>query len=106
MASKTNSTLYLDAEVISLAHEMGLNVSKTCEIALKQAINRLKGINSETDNMQQRINAQNLVVDRAGFEPAASALRTQSNCNSEPCNLLIASFNAFSHVFLMFKPIS
>jgi post-segregation antitoxin (ccd killing protein) len=75
MTTKTNSTLCLDAEVINLAHEMGLNVSKTCEIVLKQAINRLQGFNSETNSIQQRVNAQNLLVDRAGFEPAAFALR-------------------------------
>jgi post-segregation antitoxin (ccd killing protein) len=83
MTSKTNSTLYLDAEVIDLAHELGLNISKTCEIALKQAIKRLQGINSETDSTQQQVNALNLSVDRAGFEPAASALRTRRSYRTD-----------------------
>jgi len=76
MTAKTNSTLYLDAEVINLAHEMGLNVSKTCENSLKQAINRLQGINSENNSTQQCINDQNMIADRAGFEPKSDCVKT------------------------------
>jgi hypothetical protein len=36
----------LDAELTHKAHEMGLIISKTCENALKQAINRLQGLNT------------------------------------------------------------
>jgi post-segregation antitoxin (ccd killing protein) len=35
------STIELNSELTNLAYEMGLNVSKTCEIALKEAIRRL-----------------------------------------------------------------
>jgi post-segregation antitoxin (ccd killing protein) len=37
------STIELNPELTNLVYEMGLNVSKTCENALKEAIKRLKG---------------------------------------------------------------
>lgn len=39
----------LSPELVNMAYEMGLNVSKTCENALKEAINRLQGLNSVKD---------------------------------------------------------
>ena len=36
------STIELNPELANLAYEMGLNVSKTCENALKEAIRRLR----------------------------------------------------------------
>ncbi len=39
------SVIELDPELVNLAYEMGLNVSKTCENALKEAIRRLQGSN-------------------------------------------------------------
>ena len=77
MTAKINSTLYLDSETIDLAHELGLNISKTCENALKLAINRLQGTNTQTKVATPQFGAYFDVVDRAGFEPAASALRTR-----------------------------
>jgi post-segregation antitoxin (ccd killing protein) len=74
---KSNVTVYLNAELANLAREMGLNISKTCENALKQAITRLQGINVAYDSAQQFSANKNGLVDRAGFEPAASALRTR-----------------------------
>ena len=35
-----NKIIELNTEAANLAYEMGLNVSKTCEIALKEAIRR------------------------------------------------------------------
>ena len=83
MTTKTNSTLYLDSETINLAHELGLNISKTCEIALKLAINRLQGTNTETNVATSQFGAKFSVVDRAGFEPAASALRTRRSYRAD-----------------------
>ena len=83
MTTKTNSTLYLDSETINLAHELGLNISKTCEIALKLAINRLQGTNTETNVATSQFGAKFSVVDRAGFEPAASALRTRRSYQAD-----------------------
>ena len=60
------STIELNPELVNMAYEMGLNVSKTCEIALKEAIRRLQGLNPE-----------NLLVrnaEAAGSNPARSTL--------------------------------
>ncbi len=83
MATKTNLTVYLDAKVTILAHEMGLNISKTCEIALKQAINRLQGTNSEIKGIKQFSGAKIGLVDRGGFEPPTSALRTRRSYQTD-----------------------
>ena len=42
MTRKVRTTIYLPKEILREAQELGLNVSKTCEIALKQAIGRLR----------------------------------------------------------------
>ena len=44
MGEKTISTIYVDEDVLKTAKEMGLNISKTCENALKLAIEQLKPI--------------------------------------------------------------
>lgn len=36
-------TLSIDEEAVKTAHELGLNISKVAENALKEAIRRLKG---------------------------------------------------------------
>jgi len=82
MTAKTYTTIYLDIKTTYLAREMGLNISKTCENALKLAINRLQGTNMETTDATPLFGAKFNVVDRAGFEPAASALRTRTTQNS------------------------
>ena len=40
--SKKYATIYIEEEVIRKAKEIGLNISKTCENALKEAIIRLE----------------------------------------------------------------
>jgi len=40
--------LTIDEEVVRKAKELGLNLSKTCENALKEAIRRLEGSNSQS----------------------------------------------------------
>lgn len=42
MGKKKNVLIYIDEDVAKEAKELGLNVSKTCEIALKQAIEQLR----------------------------------------------------------------
>ena len=42
---KTYATIYVDEEIIRKAKEIGLNISKTRENALKEAIKRLEGSN-------------------------------------------------------------
>jgi exonuclease VII small subunit len=41
------SAIELNPELVNVAYEMGLNVQKTCENALKEAIRRLQGLNPE-----------------------------------------------------------
>ena len=42
MGTKGKITLYVDLEVVKEAKELGLNISKVCENALKMAIEQLK----------------------------------------------------------------
>jgi post-segregation antitoxin (ccd killing protein) len=76
VVARSNVTICLNSELANLAHEMGLNIPKTCENALKQAINRLQGINQEINDEQQRSSHRNDLVDGTGFEPAASTMPT------------------------------
>ncbi len=46
------SAIELNPELVNMAYEMGLNVSKTCEIALKEAIRRLQGFNLENTSVR------------------------------------------------------
>jgi post-segregation antitoxin (ccd killing protein) len=52
-----------------LAKELGLNISKTCENALKLAISRLQGTNTEITDDKPQLGLDFSQVDRAGFEP-------------------------------------
>ena len=76
MTKKTYATIYVDEDVIRKAKEIGLNISKTCENALKEAIRRLKGSNANINCGNSRFGSSEHVVDGAGFEPAASAMPT------------------------------
>nr|MDO8132601.1 type II toxin-antitoxin system CcdA family antitoxin [Candidatus Njordarchaeum guaymaensis] len=49
MSKKVISTIYLDEEVLKRAKEVGLNISKICENALKEAIYLL-----ESENVPRR----------------------------------------------------
>jgi post-segregation antitoxin (ccd killing protein) len=42
---KKRINITVEAKIAGKAHELGLNVSKTCENALKEAIKRLEGSN-------------------------------------------------------------
>ena len=46
------STIELNPELVNMAYEMGLNVSKTCENALKEAIKRLQGFIPENNSVR------------------------------------------------------
>jgi post-segregation antitoxin (ccd killing protein) len=50
------STIELNPELTNLAYEMGLNISKTCENALEDAIRRLQNSNSDYASVR---NAEN-----------------------------------------------
>jgi post-segregation antitoxin (ccd killing protein) len=57
--AKSNVTVYLNEDLANLGKEMGLNLSKVCENALKTAINKLQGLNVQNNDEQQHVNAQN-----------------------------------------------
>ena len=76
MTTKSNVTIYVNSELTILAREMGLNISKTCENALKQAINRLKGTDYDYNGENVPAYQKRVLVDGAGFEPAASTMPT------------------------------
>ena len=63
MTTQINA-IELNPELVNIAYEMGLNVSKTCENALKEAIRRLKGFNSENTSVRN--------AEAAGSNPARS----------------------------------
>ena len=48
---KTLTSIYVDKEILEQAKELGLNISKICENALKIYIVRLQGVNTEIGNL-------------------------------------------------------
>jgi post-segregation antitoxin (ccd killing protein) len=47
---KKSVMVYLDPKVVAEARELGLNILKICENALKKAIKRLKGQKSKNNH--------------------------------------------------------
>ena len=72
--ARARVSLSMSKDVVQKAKEMGLNLSKVCENSLIQAIRALEHIELETSG-ENRLNSR--VVDRAGFEPATSDLRSR-----------------------------
>jgi len=67
------STIELNPELVNMAYEMGLNIQKTCENSLKEAIRRLQGFNSENTSVRN--------AEAAGSNPARSTtLKLPPNC--------------------------
>ena len=81
MITQVGTTIELNPDLANLAYEMGLNASKICENALKQAIGRLQGLNQNVT-----------MVDGTGFEPATSTMPTwrsyQADLPAQPFRLL------------------
>ena len=73
MRRKQKVTINLDPEVVRKARELGLNISKIAENALKEYIKRLEDSDLQTSGFSKR---NCIVVDGAGFEPATSAMPT------------------------------
>ena len=79
LGKKARTTVYLDSEIVDEAQELGLNLSKTCENALKQAIKQLRplyGKNNPRDCPESPQNEH--VVGLPGFEPGSRAPEAQS----------------------------
>jgi hypothetical protein len=70
MKMKKNVTIRVEEKVVKEAQEVGLNVSRVCENALKEAIKRLKSDNcpapSERPTSQDH---ESQVAPGKGFEP-------------------------------------
>jgi len=54
---ETYATIYINNIVIRKAKDIGLNISKTCENALKEAIRRLEAPNPQNDKNSFSVNA-------------------------------------------------
>ncbi|NIW50878.1 MAG: hypothetical protein GWN17_01395, partial [Candidatus Korarchaeota archaeon] len=71
---KKRINITVEAEIAEKAHELGLNVSKTCENALKEAIRRLQTPVQQTETNGGYVDTRKRVssarVDGTGFEPA------------------------------------
>ena len=49
MGKKKNTLIYLDEDVVKEAKELGLNISKTCENCLKQAVKQMRPLYGQSD---------------------------------------------------------
>jgi post-segregation antitoxin (ccd killing protein) len=68
---KKNVVIYLDQEIVKEAKELGLNISKICENALKEAIRQLKSENYQNNLNSQPSNVISFIeTGPAGLEPA------------------------------------
>ena len=63
-------TIRIDTEIHQTARELGLNISKTCENCLKQAIQRLTSPITNSKCGEQSI--QSFLAGPRGFEPRIS----------------------------------
>ena len=68
MGKKTYVTIYVDEEVVKKAKELGFNISKLCENAMKQAIKRMEGSNCQREGMET-VGCHEGVGPGSGFEP-------------------------------------
>ena len=48
------TTVKMDKELVQRAHDVGLNVSKTCSIALETAIEALEGVSKKKSSNRAR----------------------------------------------------
>ena len=60
MTRKTRTNITVDPDVLRKAHELGLNVSKVCENALKDAIRRLEQPTIQTETNGGYIDARSV----------------------------------------------
>jgi len=67
MRRKVKVTINLEPEVAKKAKELGLNISKICENALKDYIDKVTGFNSNNTTENSSKNTNLLVVDGYRF---------------------------------------
>jgi len=71
---KKRVSINLPPELVKEARELGLNISKIAENALREYIRRLKASNKQTDcNRGVKGGGNPLMVLRPGFEPGSRA---------------------------------
>jgi len=81
MGKKINASVYMDAEIIRKARELGLNISKTCENALKEAIKRLERSDCENNNENCPSDSSNNVwCGRRDLNPGRQRGRLMKAC--------------------------
>ena len=81
MGKKVVTSIRIDEEVLKEAKEIGLNISKICENALKEAIRRLKG---EKPSKNSFLGFISKVAPGVGFEPTRPIGATSSPGLSPP----------------------
>jgi hypothetical protein len=75
MGKKVRTNLYIDSSVLKEAQEMGLNISKTCENALKMAIAQLQPLYTKKNLRNVSNDTPNtLMAGGVGFEPTTTGL--------------------------------
>ncbi len=81
------TSIRIDGEIIDRAKEIGLNISKTCENALKEAIEALE--QRKTKSMpnvgytDERSSSLPHDVDGRGFEPRTSTMPTSRSFQAD-----------------------
>jgi hypothetical protein len=99
MVGKSYTSIYVDQETLRKAKDLGLNISKICENALKEAIKRLEGSDPHSNRKADRIadcespqtGSSECLVDEEGFEPSTSAMPTLRSFQTD----LLAPFRFF-----------
>ena len=66
MGRKIRVNLYLDEAVVKEAKELGLNLSKYCENALRTAIRKLKELNIKEESIHQDNLSKNSELNNCG----------------------------------------
>ena len=82
IAVKKATIIRIDAQILKRAKELGLNITKVCENALKLYINALENANQKIatnltntgSNPMELPDPRQSADSRAGFEPATTAL--------------------------------
>ena len=84
---KTKVSISIAPDVVKKAHSLGINVSKACENTLIELIDAIENRNTVNNPLSlpgvSLGNKENPLMDRAGFEPAASALRTRRSYQAD-----------------------
>ncbi len=97
-----NACITLPPELVKKARELGLNISKISENALKDYIRRLEGSKSYSNHNSKFSSTASInnksMVDEAGFEPAASTMPTWRSFQAD-LPALFQSKNCFQRLF-------